>query len=282
MKSIAVGLAISVLSIGPGFCQDLPLDGDWSCVNGCTCKRPVRDPAIAQQGNNLKFTNECNEPSGGGRNGNHVKATNWSLEGDVTLDGDKLTLNFNNNTTWQRANGPIATKIRFAIDEPGSFGLKTLKELGTQQAAAIVTAACAAFGADCSDEASAGAAAIKAIVVGDKKNGNQHNGIFRAPVGFSICKAKIDMAHGSVDSGSSFSGEIGREPGNNGLGFYAAVPQFQNAGHSVEADLYLEFVPAATFDQYGCWPSSDHSLAAHLWNCNHGNCQVIKPEARYP
>lgn len=62
-------------------------------------------------------------------------------------------------------NGPLAVKIRVDIHESGSFGLKTLKELGTTEAAAMVTAVCTVFGTDCSQEASAGADAIKTMVL---------------------------------------------------------------------------------------------------------------------
>jgi hypothetical protein len=178
--------------------------------------------------------------------------------------------------------GPIAIKYRFEIAEPGSFFQKTLKEMGTKEAAALITAACAAFEVDCSQEAVAATQVVKTINVGDQASGEEHHGIIRAPVGYEICKARIDTAHASVDSQTSFSGEIIRDAHENGLGFYAEVPKNRPQGHSAEADLYLEFVPAGTLSKYGCWPTSNHSDADHLWIWDHGNLAKLQSPARYP
>jgi hypothetical protein len=61
---------------------------------------------------------------------------------------------------------PFWVKFRFDIHEPGSFGIKTIKELGTTEAASMIAAACAAAGGDCSTQAAAAAYLIKQIVVG--------------------------------------------------------------------------------------------------------------------
>lgn len=177
--------------------------------------------------------------------------------------------------------GPIAIKYRFEIAEPGSFFQKTLKEMGTKEFAAMVTAACAAFDIDCSKEAAQTAAVIKSMNIGDQASGEEHHGIIRAPVDYEICKAKIDTAHASVDSQTSFSGEIIRDANNNGLGFYAEVPKNRPEGHSAEADLCLEFVPAGTLSKYGCWPASDHSDHAHLWIWHNGALEWLQLPARH-
>ena len=98
-------------------------------------------------------------------------------------------------TTSAVADGPVYAKIRFSIRENGNFAGSVFTTLGTPEAAALVTAGCAAYGVDCSSEAAAGAALLKSLASGDAKNGIDHHGIYRAPVGYEICKAKIDWGH---------------------------------------------------------------------------------------
>jgi hypothetical protein len=178
-------------------------------------------------------------------------------------------------------NKPLAVKYRLEIVESGSFFLKTLKELGTQEAAAAIAAGCAAFQVDCSNEAAI-VTILATMALDDNLRGEEHHGIIRAPVGYEICKVKIDVNHASVDGQSSFSGEIIRTVRDNGLGYYAEVPRYRPEGHSVEADLYLEFVLAGTTSQNACWPASDHSEQAHLWDFHNGSLVWIQQQARYP
>jgi hypothetical protein len=172
-------------------------------------------------------------------------------------------------------------KYRFEIAESGSFVQKSFKELGTKEVAALITAGCAAWGVDCSQEALAGTEIIAAIVASDIQAGEQHHGIIRAPTGYEICRAKIDTNHASVDSQTSFSGEIIRDVTGNGLGFYAEVPKKRKEGHSAKADLYLQFVPAGTVAQHDCMPTSNHSDAAHLWIFDRGVLKVMQAAAHY-
>jgi hypothetical protein len=176
---------------------------------------------------------------------------------------------------------PIAVKYRLQIVESGSFFLKTIKEMGTPEAATAISTACAAFQVDCSEQAFILTTLIS-MTLDDSVVGEEHHGIIRAPVGYEICKVKIDSDHASVDSQSSFSGEIIRDPRNNGLGYYAEVPRYRPEGHSVEADLYLEFVSAGMTATNGCFPTSDHTEQAHLWDWHNGGDGHVKPEAHYP
>ena len=180
---------------------------------------------------------------------------------------------------------PIYTKVRFSIRENGNFLGTVFTTLGTPEAAALVTAGCAAYGVDCSQEAAAGAAILKRFAPGDSKNGNEHRGIYLAPDGYEICRAKIDWGHTGIDGDSTFSAMILREQ-QNGLAYYAVVPTGGGRGHGIDSDLYLEFVPAGQTGQSGCFPTN-----AHVWNCKGPNCPNkdamgvaygIYPPARYP
>jgi len=86
-------------------------------------------------------------------------------------------------------NKPIALKYRLEIVESGSLFEKTLKEMGTQEAASIITASCAAFGVDCSDAATVITASIS-MALNDQVGGEEHHGIIRSPAGYTICKKK--------------------------------------------------------------------------------------------
>lgn len=170
---------------------------------------------------------------------------------------------------------PIAIGYKFNISESGSFWEKTLKEMGTKETAAMITAACAVFGIDCSEAAVAATAAIKNLVVKDDVNGEEHHGIIRAPVGYEICNAKIDWGHASIDGESTFNTVILRSPQDNGLGFYAVVPKHRKEGHWISATLYLQFVPAGKVSQSGCMPTG-----INPWICKGPNCNNFYQGAR--
>jgi hypothetical protein len=171
--------------------------------------------------------------------------------------------------------GPIAVKIDFKISEKGGFWEKTGKEAGTPEAAAMITAACAAFGVDCSRYALAGTQLINQVVVGDDVKGEEHHGIIRAPVGYEICRVKIDWGNTSITGESTFNTVILRDPQNNGLGYYAVVPKHRKEGHWISAPLYLKFVPAGKVSENGCWPEK-----LNPWICKGQNCSTFNPEAR--
>lgn len=167
---------------------------------------------------------------------------------------------------------PIYTQVRFSITEHGNFAGQVFKNLGTPEAAALVTAGCAAYGVDCSGAAAAVAEAIKQIYAGDSKSGNEHHGIYRAPVGYEICQAKIDWGNTGIDGGSTFAARIMRSPQDNGLGYYAAVPTGGGRGHGVTSDLYLKFVPAGEVPKSDCFPTE-----TIVWNCKGQDCGNKEP-----
>jgi hypothetical protein len=171
------------------------------------------------------------------------------------------------NAEANAADEPIYTKVRFSITESGNFAGQVLRNLGTPEAAALVTAGCAAFGVDCSGAAAAGAEAIKQVFAGDSKDGNEHRGIYRAPQNYEICQAKIDWGNTGIDGGSTFAARLQRDNQNHGLGYYAVVPTGGGRGHGITSDLYLMFVLAGQVPQRNCFPTN-----ALLWNCKGPQC----------
>jgi hypothetical protein len=171
--------------------------------------------------------------------------------------------------------GPIVLKAEVNIDEKGSFLEKTGKELGTQEAAAMITAACAVFETDCSKEAAQGTQLIKKLVVGDDVNGEDHHAVIHSPDGYDMCKVKVDWKNASIDGESTFNAVILRNPQNNGFGYYAVVPKHRKEGHWLKAMLYLEFVPKGTADKYGCWADKSNP-----WVCKGPNCNTFVPGSK--
>src|ERR1700720_166195 len=110
----------------------------------------------------------------------------------------------------------------FHVSEAGGFGAKTLKEMGSPEFQAIVTAACAAYGVDCSSAAGAirKAAEIGSPIVGQagsnvyitgnvtKHDGEEWAGTFRAPIGYEICGAWLDYGNMSITGESTFNTSI--------------------------------------------------------------------------
>ena len=139
MKLIVIGLAVAVLSVTPGLCEDLQINGNWTCVKGCQCSPKNRDPEILQRGISLIFTNECDQNSSGDRSGNHIQTYDWHITGDVRRDGSKLILSFSNGTDWERFDSAQGTTDKllvaheFHVTEGGELINKTLKEMGSQE-----------------------------------------------------------------------------------------------------------------------------------------------------
>jgi hypothetical protein len=171
--------------------------------------------------------------------------------------------------------GPIATQVKFDISEKGGFWEHTIPQLGSKEMAAMITAACAVFEVDCSQEAVAATEAIKKLSASDKQEGEEHHGIIRAPVGYEICKAKADWKNASITGEVTFNTRIVRTPNDNGLGYYAVVPKNRSSGQWVETMLYLEFVPAGKTGQYGCWATDTIP-----WLCKGQNCSQVYPGSR--
>jgi hypothetical protein len=172
----------------------------------------------------------------------------------------------------------------FRVSEAGGFGAKTLKEMGSPEFQAIVTAACAAYGVNCSSAAGAirkaaeigspivGQAGSKVYITGDVTHhqGEDWAGIFRAPVGYEICEAKLDYGRMSITGESTFNTSILRSPNDNGLGFYAVIPKNRPSGQCVEAYFVVKYVKGGTVPQNNCAPTGTHP-----WLCKGQNCSPL-------
>jgi hypothetical protein len=170
----------------------------------------------------------------------------------------------------------------FHVSEAGGFGHKTLKEMGSREFQVIVTAACAAYGVNCSSAAGqirkgaeiaskiVGQAGSNVYITGDvtRHEGEEWNGIFRAPVGYEICEAKLDYGRMSITGESTFNTSILRSPTDNGLGFYAVIPKNRPSGQWVEAYFVVKYVKGGTVPQNNCAPSGTYPWLCKGQSCN--------------
>ncbi|WFU26325.1 hypothetical protein QA649_08985 [Bradyrhizobium sp. CB1717] len=174
---------------------------------------------------------------------------------------------------------PIDRPETFQAWEGGGFLLKTWKELGSQEAQALITAGCAAYGVDCSSQAAAIRAAaqqsrqyyrsgnVATTARIDRHPGEEYYAKFDSPNGYTICKAAIDIKNGSITGPSTFNGSIQRT-GEDGLGLYAVVPKNRPTGQWVRFNLVVRYVPAGTLQQYDCWPNNTLVVQCTGQNCN--------------
>jgi hypothetical protein len=100
-----------------------------------------------------------------------------------------------------------------------------------------------------------------------KRAGNQWWGIFRAPVGMEICRAILDVGNMSITGGATLNSRIVREPRDNGLGFYAVIPQNESSGQWIDATMFVSYVPGGTTGQNNCKPTNEA-----VWRCKGQNC----------
>jgi hypothetical protein len=173
----------------------------------------------------------------------------------------------------------------FHVTEAGGFGIKTIHEMGSPEFQVLATAACAAYGVNCAGVAGKvrTAAQIAAPIFGQlgsnvyitgnvtRHEGIEWNGIFSAPVGYEICDALLDYGRMSITGGSTFNATVTRVSPDNGLGFYAAIPQNGAGGREwVEAYFVVKYVPAGTTSQYNCLPSP-----TSVWQCKGQACTPL-------
>jgi hypothetical protein len=176
----------------------------------------------------------------------------------------------------------IVVPHEFIAWEAGGFLPKTVKEMGTPEFAGFITAACAAFGADCSTTAAKIAAGayystpyvatgnVRTTAWIDRHSGEEYYAKFAAPPGYTTCKAKIDVGNGSITGGATFNGSIQRMPGPNadGIGLYSVVPKNRPSGQWVNFRVFVEFVPKGDEIKSQCWPSNTVVFQCTGQNCN--------------
>jgi hypothetical protein len=172
-----------------------------------------------------------------------------------------------------QAQESIVEPYLFSRGAPGSFLIKTGKELGSNEAAALITTACAAFGVNCAPAAKALQSGSKAAY---RNDGETHVVIFDPPAGYEPCRARIDWNSASLTGETTFSGAIGNYSGELKFGVNAVVPRHRPSGQWVHAMVFIQSVPKGTREQNGCWPTK-----TNFWLCRNGgnNCSFY-PGAR--
>lgn len=169
----------------------------------------------------------------------------------------------------------------FHVSEAGGFGQKTLKEMGSREFQAIVTVACAAYGVDCSSAAGqirqgaeiaskiVGQAGSNVYITGEvtHHDGEEWAGIFRTPVDWDICDARLDYGQMSITGESTFNTSILRSK-DNGLGFYAVIPKNRPSGQWVEAYFVVKYIKPGT--QNNC-----AQTGTYPWLCKGQNCSPL-------
>jgi hypothetical protein len=186
------------------------------------------------------------------------------------------------------SNDVIVVPHEFTAGEQDGFGINSIKEMGSNEFALMLTAACAAYGVDCSKVAAGiqqGAyyatqyisqPDLRTTALLDKHPGEAYYAKFVAPSGYTTCKAKIDIGNGSITGGSTFNGSIQRMPGplGDGVGLYVVVPKNRPSGQWVSFRADVEFVRPGMLNQYQCWPDG-----TVVWQCTGQNCSTY-PGAR--
>ena len=181
----------------------------------------------------------------------------------------------------QEQDDVMAVKARFSFDQSGNFAGTVFHALGQKEVGVLIAAGCAAYGADCTKEAAALVEIAQRIDANVSGSGNERHGIYRAPVGWTICRAKWDYAHAGISGGASMSAQLMRTNTDNGLGWYANVPRGNGHGEGIDVDLYIEYVRARPGNEamHQCW------APALLWDCKgheKSGCNTFDGRARYP
>jgi hypothetical protein len=183
------------------------------------------------------------------------------------------------------ATEPIAVGHEFHITEGGGFAQKTIKEMGSKEFQAMVTAACALYGVDCSDAASTirdgaqyitkvtGNASSSVYITGEVTRHDAGSeawaGFFRTPQGYQICNAALDYGNMSITGPSTFNTTIYRGH-DNGLGFYAVVPKNRPTRQWIDAHFVIKYVPAGSVAQNSCMADG-----VHPWLCKGQSCNPL-------
>lgn len=158
----------------------------------------------------------------------------------------------------------------FSVTEGGGFLTKTWKELGSREAAQIITAACAAYGYDCSNEAEA----IRRVAQEShnrfnrgkyrgtfrvRQRGEEWRGGFSAPPGYSICTLYTPLRRASITGGSTFNATISNTQKGSGVSVYAVIPKNRSTRQWATFNMVAMYVPIDDYSTYSCWP---HRTAA--------------------
>lgn len=220
------------------------------------------------------------------RHGSHlainIRRAPWRVRNIIMSPVVLFVVFLLNSISSTQASEELIVANEFHVTEGGGFVAKTLKEMGSQEFQAIATAACAAYGVNCSSAVGAirTAAEIGAPIVGQaggnvyitgnvtKHDGEEWHGIFRAPVGYEICEARLDYGRMSITGPSTFNTSIVRTPNDNGLGFYAVIPKNRPTRQWVDAYFVIKYVQAGTVGQNKCAPTGSYPWLCKGQECN--------------
>jgi hypothetical protein len=168
----------------------------------------------------------------------------------------------------------------FHVTEGGGFLNKLFKEMSSPEFEAIGTAACAAFGGDCSgiSEAAKTGSAIAGRVgssvyitgVVRKHVGEQWWGEFSTPRGYDICSARLAYGKMSITGGSTFNAVIRRTGNRPRLAFYAVIPKHRSTRQWVNAYLVVKYVQPGTLRENNCAPNESKA-----WLCSGQRCRPL-------
>ena len=185
------------------------------------------------------------------------------------------------STAWAQQ-GPVVAMESWDAWENGGFFHKTIKELGSDEVRYAITAVCALYGTNCSQQAAVfqqwsqqasritntGNAITTAWI--DKHPGEEYYAKFLSPSGYTICKASVDVKNGSITGGATFNASIQRSPPSpqDGLGLYVVVPKNRPSGQWAKFNSVVTYVPVGALQQHGCWPDNLLVVQCTGNNCN--------------
>ena len=192
------------------------------------------------------------------------------------------------NPSLSQAQDHVINLYEFHIHESSDFFGKTLSQIGTEEFAGILTAACAAFAVDCSTLAAGvqqGAHILSEDYISQGENyritgnvtrqeGEEWSGFFTGLTGYEVCKAGLlDYGNMGISGGSTFNVSVYRNGTNTDtgfsiLGFYAVVPKNRGRGEGIDAILAIDWVPNGMASNMGCFEDKSHPWLCKGQDCN--------------
>lgn len=251
--------------------------GGWICTADCNCapQSPDKSAKITEASGSVTFQNECGDKSKGNRvSANTVRASDWkNIVAKISKDGN--TINWSNGSVWIR-DERLTEANCFDIHNNDNFVSKTAKELmGSQEAQALGVAICTFYSGDagtCLKGISAGAGIVNQLTAHD---GSDYHGIFRAEVGYEICRAHFVSNDWSATGDATFNAGILRTSRDNGLGWYGSLKVGDGQNHWFTTKVIIEQVPAGQVQRYSC-PAS----GTLEWLCKGGDCSHLEAGAK--
>jgi hypothetical protein len=136
--------------------------------------------------------------------------------------------------------------VNFHVVAGGSWLSKTVKEMGTPEAVALISIACAAIAqTDCTSQAyqtALLARALQPIVV--QGGPHEFGGAYRVPDGYRICRAMVnDMTKSMSGIGATFTGSL--QDDRRQMAYYMFVRGGKQRDW-INVNVYFEVLPEAS------------------------------------